>query len=68
MKIKIYLVLEYFDNTVNHNFVENILDIFVKQDNGVGRFSYWLWKHTCCALCGWVNIDVHGWAYGKDQQ
>jgi len=59
MEEKIWNVLNWIDNNINHTIVDWVFNLFdCENEDGSDSLSYRIWKATSHAYCNWVNITL----------
>ena len=68
MKYKLWLLLEKFDDLINHRFFERIFNLFpVENKDGSDHWSYKLWLKTSRRFCNFIVLDLYDKWFTKDK-
>lgn len=66
MKLFIWKILAWIDDTFNHNFIEELTNIIpVEDEEGNDTLFFIFYQKTCCRYCDWVNDLYFKW-FGDD--
>jgi hypothetical protein len=59
MKEKIWKILAWIDDNINHGIIEEIFDLFPIRHDNKFDLLYWIWNNTCYRYCYWISVDLY---------
>jgi hypothetical protein len=56
MEYLVWDILEWFDNNINHKFIDPLTNWFpLEKKDGSDSLFYTIWENTSQRYCSWVN-------------
>ena len=68
MKYKVWILIDKFDDLVNHRFLEHIFDLFpVENKDGSDSLAYKVWLRTSRRFCNFIHLDLYDKWFPKEK-